>query len=330
MALIRKKPKENTGGATPPKRPMINKDRLGKAYKKGGGRTFKIVAGLLTLIILVLAYISFISGQSDKDVEVLKLNSALPQGGTFDESNLIVAKMSEREFMRSGVVTSGDKKQQKRAILLAEDKDKILGKSAAHYIRENTPIYWDSIAEDVSRKYQYLYSMDGELAKVEIDVKDFGEMIVPGDRVNVRVVYQDEVYKLPTKEEIELQQTTGIQPKTTVEKQELLFNNVAVLDMLNSNKESIFDIYYDLMSRPKKEQQQIMAGDGFAEKIKPDTVLLNLTPEEVDHYMRIKNKGSNFMLTLLPRTSSNAITELINEITTGLAKNQQEIRSQSK
>ena len=81
------------------------------------------------------------------------------------------------------------------------------------------------------------------LLKISINADTFGQMLVPGDRINVRAAYSEQVFTLPTEEEFMMQQQTGISPQTTVKRQILLFNNVAILDMLNGNGESIFDIF---------------------------------------------------------------------------------------
>lgn len=325
MLFKNKKNKENAQPKQEQKL-TINRDRVKPAGRKQG-KTVKVVGGLVGLIVVSLGAMTAINSQSDKEVEVIKLISSVPQGGILQESNFKYEKMMNKEYLRSGVdvVGKGENKTERRSILLASEKDTIVGKTAAYFIRRDTPLHWDAIGEEVSRKNSYLYSMDGELLKIDLAPGDFGGMIVPGDRINVRIIYNEEVYKLPTKEEIVLQERTGIEPKTTVEKQEKLFNNVPVLDMLNSKQESIFDIYYELMTLPKDEQEKRLAEDGFKEKVTPTVILLNATPEEADHYMAIKNKGPQYLLTLLPRTNSNAITELINEINTGLAKNEKKV-----
>lgn len=302
----------------------IDVDRVRPINKKKGGRTARLLTFLVIGVVAALGAMYMITNTGNTYVSVVKLRSSIPQGGIISENSVVYEAMSTEEYNRSGTVEIGG--ERRRAIILEQDVNQILGKSAAYYIRENTPIYWDAIGEESSKKFSYLYSMDGELLKIDIAPGEFGEMIVPGDRINVRVVYTEEVYKLPTREEIELREKSQIEPKTSVEKQEKLFNNVAVLDMLNSKGASIFDVYFELMSLPKTEQQAIMNSDNFKDNITPQTILLNVTPEEADHYMRIKNKGPQYLLTLLPRTSSNAITELINEITTGLSRNKQEVQ----
>ena len=163
--------------------------------------------------------------------------------------------------------------------------------------------------------------MDGELLKISMDAGTFGQMLVPGDHINVRAAYSEQVYTLPTEEEFLLQQQTGISPQTAVRRQILLFNNVAVLDMLNSNGESIFDKYYELLALPKNKQLEMVQSEEFIESVQPSEILLNVTPEEADRYMSIQSYGPSYMMTLLPRTSSNAITEVLNELQIGFARN---------
>lgn len=58
--------------------------------------------------------------------------------------------------------------------------------------------------------------------------------MVPGDRINIRATYQEQVFTLPTEKEFMMQQQMGIQAQTSVQRNIKLFNNVAVLDILNA------------------------------------------------------------------------------------------------
>jgi hypothetical protein len=229
--------------------------------------------------------------------------------------------MSLDEYNRQGIVTLSDGTKRK-AIVLWEQRSQINNTYASYYIRENTPIYWDSIGNETPKQYSYLYNMDGELLKISIDPTTFGQIIVPGDHINVRAAYTEQVYTLPTLEEYTLQQAMGISQQTSVRRQILLFNNVAILDMLNGNGESIFDKYYELLSLPKDKQLELIQNEEFIASVQPADILLNVTPEEADRYMSIQSNGPSYMMTLLPRTSSNAITEVLNELATGFARGQ--------
>jgi hypothetical protein len=149
---------------------------------------------------------------------------------------------------------------------------------------------------------------------------DFGDMVVPGDSLNIRAVYTATVYNLPTAETYQLSQEEG-SDVTGVEKtyNELLFSEVQILDMLNDSGNSIFDIYYEYISMTKEEQSAALDDDSFLESVQPASILVEVTSEEVERYMELQAAGATYQITLLPRTSSSSITESLSEIQTALA-----------
>lgn len=294
--------------------PKVSKTKLKNVSNTSKGFT---VFAVLAAVVIGVFVVNAISSAALRDtVEVVSFRSAVPQDGLIKEDNMVKMSMMAGEYKARGL--SGDGK--KRGIVLWKEKDKINNTYAAYYIRQDTPVYWDAVGSESYKQYAYLYSMDGELLKISMDAELFGEMLVPGDRVNVRAAYTETVYTLPSEEEFYLQMQTGLQTSTTVNRQILLFNNVAILDMLNSNGESIFDKYYDLLALPKSEQVKIINSEDFKESVKPTEILLNVTPEEADRYMSLQSMSPQYMMTLLPRTSSNAITEVLNELQVGFTR----------
>lgn len=301
-----------------PKPTKVKKERVKNVSKYSNTR--KIII-MMVLVIVAVVGINFYSSMQLRDtVDIVKLKSGVPQEGFITEDNMYKDTMIRSEYEKQGIVTLSDGTK-RREIVLWEDRNKIVNTFASYYIRANTPVYWDAIGKESPKQYSYLYKMDGELLKLNLDAGQFGEMLVPGDRINVRAAYQEQVFTLPTEEEFMLQQQTGIQPQTVVKRQIKLFNNVAVLDILNSKGESIFDIYYSLLAMPKNVQMETIQSDEFQKSVQPSQILLNVTPEEADRYMEIQSKGPTYLMTLLPRTSSNAITEMLNELSVGLTRN---------
>lgn len=296
------------------KGPKVKKEKLKNVSNTSKRRN--VILGCLGLIAVVLGMNVLTSYQARQVVEVAALVSAVPQDGLIRVENIVPYTMSKDEYMKRGI----DEATGKRSIILYSDRETINNTYASYYIREDSPIFWDAIGAESPKQYSYLYNMDGELLKISMDANTFGQMLVPGDHINVRAAYTEQVYTLPTEEEFLLQQQTGISPQTSVKRQILLFNNVAVLDMLNGNGESIFDKYYELMSLPKNEQLEMVQSEEFIAAVQPAEILLNVTPEEADRYMSIQSSGPSYMMTLLPRTSSNAITEVLNELQVGFAR----------
>lgn len=297
--------------------PKVQKSKLKNVSK------FSRTRNLMILIFIVVAGViglNFASSMALRDtISVVNFISAVPQDGIIKLDNMVETQMSKSEYERQGIVTLSDGTQ-RRAIVTWDERELINNTYASYYIRQNTPVYWDAIGNETPKQYSYLYNMDGELLKISMDASIFGQMLVPGDHINVRAAYTETVYTLPTEEEFMLQQQTGIAPQTAVKRQILLFNNVAILDILNSNGESIFDKYYELLALPKDQQATVINSEEFIESVQPSEILLNVTPEEADRYMSIQSSGPTYMMTLLPRTSSNAITEVLNELATGFAR----------
>lgn len=276
-----------------------------------------VALGLVVAIILGLNFWSSFSLR--QTVDIVKLSSAVPQDGVVSQDNMVKDTMLKSEYEKQGVYTLSDGTK-KRSIVLWEDKDIITNAYASYYIRQNTPLYWDALSKETPKQYSYLYKMDGELLKLDVEATEFGKMLVPGDKVNIRASYQENDYTLPNESDFSLQQQMGITPETTVTKNDMLFNNVVVLDILNGSGDSIFDIYYRLLALPKSEQEETVATEEFKAQVQPAEILLNVTPEEADNYMSISNKSPKYMITLLPRTSGNLITEALNDLEIGFSR----------
>ena len=298
----------------PKKGPKVKKEKVQNVSKYSHSRNVLFLLAVVVIAVIGLNIFSTI--QLRQTVSVVSLKTSVFQDGLITADNMQELVMTNADYQKLGV----DEKTQKRTIVLWEDRESLVNKYASYYIRRGTPVYLDSIGTDTNRQYSYLYNMDGELLKIGIDANTFGQMLVPGDRINVRAAYTEQVFTLPTEEELRLQQQLGISPQTSVKKQVLLFNNVAVLDILNDAGESIYDKYYEVLALPKEQQKEILNSEEFIESVIPAEILLNVTPEEADRYMNIQANGPTYMMTLLPRTSSNAITEVLNELAIGFAR----------
>jgi len=159
-----------------------------------------LVLILLLLFIGIVIIINAISVNKLKQkVEIAYLAHSVAQNQMITQDNLVKAEMYAAEFNKIGKVTLSDGSE-RAAVVRWSDAQSIVGGYAAHYIREGTPIYWDSLTRETSKKNSYLYSMDGELVKLDVSADVFGDMIVPGDKVNIRCIYTENSYKLPTVE----------------------------------------------------------------------------------------------------------------------------------
>lgn len=277
-----------------------------------------LVLVILALFIIAILMINYISSAPMRDVvEIAVFKNSVGQNDYISKDMLTNETMTRSDYEKSAYVKMSDGTT-RRQIVLYDDISSLVGKYAANYIRKGTPIYYDEITAETAKAYSYLYQMDGtELLKIDVDPKEFGNIIVPGDRLNIRVNYKENSYELPTLEEYQAQKEMGISSVKVIEKSELLFSEVTILDMLNKDGESIFDKYYALVSLPKAEREKTYASEEFKKSIQPKSVLISATAEQAERYSRIMSKSSRNLVTLLPRTSSNTILDALNSLNTG-------------
>lgn len=278
----------------------------------------------LGVIIFVSVLTAISSAEMKKTVTVVRLKNdvAIPANSLITENMVEAYDMYYKEYKQYGTMKFTDGST-RSTIVRWQDRDAVLGQRyAAYYMRSGTVLFWDSTIKDQTRKNSYLYNMSGELLNINMTTtKDFGNMVVPGDSLNVRATYTTTLYNLPTEEEYKLSQEAGDGTYNGVEvtNTECLFSEVQILDMLNSDGNSIFDIYYQYIASTKTQQQAMLSDDGFLASVKPSSILVECTSEEVEHFMELEANKADYQMTLLPRTSSSSITDSLSEIQTALA-----------
>lgn len=281
-----------------------------------------IIALCVVVFVCIMTAIS--SAETKKTISVVRIkqDSPIAANSLITEDMVEVYPMYYKEFQTYGTMKFSDGST-RSTIVRWEDRDLICGQRyAAYYMRSGTVLFWDATFRDQTRKNSYLYSMTGELLNINMTTTgEFGNMVVPGDKLNIRCTYTETEYNLPSEEVFMLSQEYGteLQTEVEVEKTEMLFDEVVILDMLNGGGDSVFDIYYDYISSTKSQQMAMLADEGFLDSVQPASILLEVTAEEVEHYMNVMSKGASFQVTLLPRTTSSQITESLSEIQTALA-----------
>ena len=281
-----------------------------------------LLAACLVVFVCVMTAIS--SAETKKTITVVRLKSDSPisANSLITEDKIEAYDMYYKEFQQYGTMKFSDGST--RSILVRwSDRDLVVGQRyAAYYLRGGTVLFWDSTLKDQTRKNSYLYNMTGELLNIQMNtVQDFGDMVVPGDTLNIRATYSTTVYNLPTELEYRLSTESGGTGTVGVEvaKTDMLFSEVSILDMLNSSGSSIFDIYYSYIGKTKAEQMMLLSDDKFLASVKPASILLECTAEEVERFMTLDEAGASYQITLLPRTSSSSITDSLSEIQEALA-----------
>lgn len=276
----------------------------------------------LGVIIFVTIMTAISTAENKKTITIVKLKDdvSISANSLITDDMIEAYDMYYKEFKQYGTMKFSDGST-RSTIVRWQDRDLVVGKRyAAYYMRQGTVLFWDSTISDQARKNSYLYSMTGELLNIQMNtVDDFGDMVVPGDTLNIRAVYTKTYYNLPEEEDYMLSNGEGYGEGVQMETSEMLFSEVTILDMLNSSGNSVFDIYYEYISATKAEQAAMLEDESFLESVQPASILLEVTSEEVEHYMELQKAGATYQITLLPRDGSSSITDSLSEIQSALS-----------
>lgn len=285
------------------------------------GRAKSRLFGLLiaiALIIFVCILTAISSAENRKTVSVVRLKESVSANSMITENMIEEYEMYYKEFEQYGVVSFSDGSR-KKSVVTWEDRDMIVNQRySAYYLRGGTVLFWDSTIKEQTKKNSYLYSMDGELLNIQMNTTDFGDMVVPGDTLNIRARYTKVNYDLPSEDQYRLSSRSGNSTAVQETVTEMLFSEVTVLDMLNSSGNSIFDIYYDYISKSKAQQNALLNDEDFLKSVTPKTILLEVTAEEADRFLEMEANSPTYLMTLLPRTGSNSIIDSLAEIQSAL------------
>lgn len=300
----------------------LDKDVVRTKNKVKFSQQILVIIGAIILVAVVIGVNWWSSRDMRDTVEVAVFNTNVAQNAYINASMITKQEMTTSDYKKSAIVQMSDGTERRQIVLYQDAQSALIGKYAANYVRANTPIYYDAITTEYTKSNSYLYQMDGtELLKIDVDPKQFGNILVPGDKLNIRITYDETTYKiLSEKDYLQLSASEKEDLAVTSTVTELMFSEVTVLDMLNANGESIFDMYYSLISLPESQQRQKFADDSFKKSIEPKCILIAVTPEEAERYTILSGKTRGSLITLLPRTTSNPILEAINSLTNGSAK----------
>ena len=176
-------------------------------------------------------------------------------------------------------------------------------------IRADTPIYEDMLTDEQIIRYKYLYELkpDEELLTFRYNPEEAGGRIPrPGDRFRIRGSYTiDKEIVERTKQE--LQQRGNFDDDTIVGnvRTAIIFDVVTVVDMLNSEGDSIYEIRAEAESLPLDMKEKLYKDDKFKESITPAAILIIVKSDQMNKFTEFQsNADAVYTLTILSRDES--------------------------
>jgi hypothetical protein len=274
---------------------------------------FKKIAALLFSILVVAVSFIMINNANEaakNTVDVLRIKS--------NEGLAAYVPIAESHIEKYSVI----RKEYTDDMVLAEDKENVIGKMPAYFLRKNSILFKDQLVAEKPLRNDWLYRLaeDQEVLTIPYDYLEAGgAVLLPGDKIRIRVSYESEEASGEGGEENPNMVTTRVRGKTI--KTEILFEDIEIKDMLNANSHSIYEVYKEVMKLSEDKRRETMRSESFLKSVVPRSLLLAGTKEQMNHYAKFKSAdGKAFLITILSRANSQIVLDqlpgLENEVTT--------------
>ncbi|HBF1820711.1 hypothetical protein [Clostridioides sp. ZZV15-6597] len=127
-----------------------------------------------------------------------------------------------------------------------------------------------------------------KLITLDITEKQLKHMLVPGDKIKISILNKDNIIKT--------------------------YDSAIVIDILNNNGISIFDIYYKLFVLSKEKQEELLFNIDFQKNIEPANILLKVIEIDSIDYNSLKKYELNYEITLLNEIEENIILKALSDL----------------
>lgn len=254
---------------------------------------------VMAVTVVLIFWVYTMGKKAEQTVSVIMMAKPVYKNQAITEDCIKEYKMLTGEFEK--YATSNDNGIKKRRILLWEERNLILNAFAAYPLQSDTvAMYNNFIKSRTDNSDTVLYSFPGkEIVTMKIadsDLQSYKTFLQPGDRINITAIFSSQEKQVLVDE-------NGEQYQEDVDtfRQETVFNDIMIADLLNSSGESILDIYASYNEMTVYQQAKLDSNDAWLESVQPSVVLIALTPEEVTRYYEYKSKSDVEFLMSLPQ-----------------------------
>lgn len=277
-------------------------DAFASSSRPSNNQNKKTVLIAITIVItaLLISWVYAMGVKATETVTVIMTSRSIYKNQQITEDMIQAYDMVKAEFEKYAIVDNNG--QANRRILLWDERNQILGSFAAYPIQQNVPLEFRSLYKSrVDNSDNVMYSFPGkEILSLDVGTSDlttFKTFLEPGDRLTVTAIYKE-------KEDVETMDAYGGIIKESVEtyRSEIVFQDIIVADLLNTNGDSVLDIYADYNSRTVNQQAALDASTAFQDSVEPKSLLVALTPEEKDlYYYYLSKSDVEFRISLPQR-----------------------------
>ena len=283
----------------------LNSVKAGRSRIPRGKNIFKkIAAAIISVAVFLVSFlvVSRASLAAKNTVSVLRVKASdgIPERAAIGKENLSKYDIIEKEFTAD--------------MISADAIDEVVDKFATHYLRDGSILHRDEIIDDVPLKNEWLYSMadDEEVLTIQYNYLDSGgDILTPGDRIRVRVIYEELAPQSGTSNDNDYYSPYGGDNRNKITRTEILFDSIEVKDMLNSNSHSIYEVYREVLRLPENQRQKVLKSSEFIKSIVPKSLVLAANYDQIGKYIQYKNASGNksLLVTILARQENTIILD---------------------
>lgn len=264
----------------------------------------KVIAVVLSIAVIVGSYIAINKAAEDTRNTVavvrVKNNDGLEMNTLITENDVETYNIIRTEYTED--------------MVLAEDIENVIDTYTMYYLRKNSIVYKDQVGGERPITNEWLYNLveDEEVVTIQYNyLKCGGDILMPGDRVRIRATY-DITNEASTNSSWYGDSSDAIEysDKNNTKRTQIIFDSIEIMDMLNEDSHSIYEIYKEILRMDEKQRQQVMRSEDFIKSILPRALVLAGTKDQINEYAKYANvKDGDLLITILSRENSNPIID---------------------
>lgn len=279
-----------------------DKGMVASRPKKNASMSVLAIAGVAAVTVAMIVWVQSIGRKAEETVSVMMVNQAVHKNEQITSDMIKEYAMITAEAEKYADPSGGS---YSRLIPYSEDNiSAVSGMVSAYALPQDTLLMTNMLVNNViDNSDTVLYSYPGKnlitLTAGTGDLQAFKSFINPGDRINITTIYSEQENVFKTDENGE-----RVQEQVDVFKEENLFTDILLADILNADGDSILDLYTYYNSLDVYAQVELSNDEEWEEQVTPETLLVALTPEEETRYYQYLSKdNAEFHISLPQRTS---------------------------
>ena len=291
--------------------------------KVNSGKGRAVIGGICCILMFVILIFGILAvyKSEQREIEIVSFKRDMSIGTEITAADIEVGTILKAEYddKKDESYISNDGTAKKEQIYVKwDERDEVLGQYVTNSRRVSDPVTRRDIsAEEIEPNPWYSeIPYENELYTMKFDASDvYTRMLMPGATVRMRIITEvpveaaDEYRQQIAKKSAAgdgIENTNGyisavlpFYTASTADSEssekipiaEVVFENLTILDAMNDDGESIFDIYYSLnnMDSTVRESYIRENAEDLRERLIPASLIMSLTPDQATSVAEFEN-----------------------------------------